>query len=249
MGRQGHKKSSGDYWQSLYPVVMRVSCKNCWRVYWARTAGNVVRSLDDPAGMEKYPYIHHLLEFEQRVRGASLAAEGCYAFDPVGVEQEMKDHPDAEFRSYILNGIKNGFQIGFNQAVICKSASSNKRPALENVGIVQEYLKMEVSLGCNLGPVPLERVAAGTQVSPLGVIPKSGQPGKWCLIVDLFSPDTKSVNAGIEPELCSFQYLRLDMVIAEVARIGRGAQLAKLDIESAYRTIPVHPGDRHLLAV
>ena len=74
MGRQGHKKSSGDYWQSLYPVVMRVSCKNCWRVYWARTAGNVVRSLDDPAGMEKYPYIHHLLEFEQRVRGAPVPA-------------------------------------------------------------------------------------------------------------------------------------------------------------------------------
>ena len=23
LGRQGHKKSSGDYWQSIYPVVMR----------------------------------------------------------------------------------------------------------------------------------------------------------------------------------------------------------------------------------
>ena len=140
----------------------------------------------------------------------------------------MKDHLDAEFRSYILNGIKNGFQIGFNQAVICKSASSNKRPALENVGIVQEYLKMEVSLGCNLGPVPLERVAAGTQVSPLGVIPKSGQPGKWCLIVDLFSPDTKSVNAGIEPELCSFQYLWLDLVIAEDGEDWQGSPVGKV---------------------
>ena len=120
---------------------------------------------------------------------------------------------------------------------------------MENAGVVQEYLKKEVSLGCILGPVPPERMPAGTQLSPFGVIPKSSQPGKWHLIVDLSSPDTKSVNAGIEPELCSLQYLRLDKVIAEVARIGRGAQLAKLDIESAYRMIPVHPGDRHLLAV
>ena len=97
---------------------------------------------------------------------------------------------------------------------------------MENAGIVQKYLKKEVSLGRILGPVPLERVPVGTQVSPLGVIPKSSQPGKWHLIVDLSSPDTKSVNAGIEPELCSLQYLRLDKVIAEVARIGRGAQLA-----------------------
>ena len=214
--------------------------------------GNVVRSLDDPAGMEKYPYIHHLLEFEQRVGGALVPAWLQKVATPLILREwseEMKDHPDAEFRGYILNGIKNGFRIGFNRAVICKSASSNMRSALENAGIVQEYLKKEVSLGRILRPVPPERVPAGTQASPLGVIPKSSQPGKWRLIVDLSSPDTKSVNAGIEPELCSLQYLRLDKVIAEVARIGRGAQLTKLDIESAYRTIPVHPRERHLLAV
>lgn len=62
-------------------------------------------------------------------------------------------------------------------------------------------------------------------------------------------PTRNGVNASIEPELCSLQYLQLHEVIAEVSRIGRGAQLAKLDIESAYRKIPVHPGDRQLLAV
>ena len=34
-----------------------------------------------------------------------------------------------------------------------------------------------------------------------------------------------------------------------VARLGQGALLAKVDIESAYRLIPVHPLDRPLLAV
>ena len=82
--------------------------------------------------------------------------------------EELKDHPDAEFRGYFLNGIKNGFRIGFNRAVTCKPASSNMHSALENVGIVQEYLKKEVSLGRILEPVPPERVPVSTQLSPCG---------------------------------------------------------------------------------
>ena len=64
--------------------------------------------------------------------------------------------------------------------------------ALENVVVVQEYLK-KVSLGRILGPVPPEGMPIGTQMSLFGVIPKSSQPGKSHLIVDLSSPDTKSV--------------------------------------------------------
>ena len=34
-----------------------------------------------------------------------------------------------------------------------------------------------------------------------------------------------------------------------VARLGRGTMLAKIDIESAYRLLPVHPQDRILQAI
>ena len=38
--------------------------------------------------------------------------------------------------------------------------------------------------------------------------------------------------------------------VAEIAvRLGKGSLLAKIDIESAYRLIPVHPQDRPLQAV
>ena len=38
--------------------------------------------------------------------------------------------------------------------------------------------------------------------------------------------------------------------VAEVARqLGRGAKLAKLDIAKAYRIVPIHPDDRHLLGM
>ena len=43
--------------------------------------------------------------------------------------------------------------------------------------------------------------------------------------------------------------LRVDEVAELIARLETGALLAKVDIESAYRLVPVHPEDRLLLAV
>lgn len=69
------------------------------------------------------------------------------------------------------------------------------------------------------------------------------------VIVHLWSPENMSVNDGIEPELCSMHYLHLDEVVKCIVQSGRWTQLAKRDVESAYRIVPVHPQDRALLAV
>ncbi len=44
-------------------------------------------------------------------------------------------------------------------------------------------------------------------------------------------------------------YTTVDKVAAQAALLGKGALLAKIDIESAYRLIPVHPQDRVLQAM
>lgn len=67
--------------------------------------------------------------------------------------------------------------------------------------------------------------------------------------MDLSSPEGRSVNDGIEPELCSLQYLRVDEVVRQVMVRGQGTLMAKMDIESAYRNVPVHPADRLLLGM
>jgi hypothetical protein len=41
----------------------------------------------------------------------------------------------------------------------------------------------------------------------------------------------------------------VESVAIAAQRLGRGALLAKLDIRSAYRLVPVHPQDRYLLGV
>ncbi len=87
------------------------------------------------------------------------------------------------------------------------------------------------------------------QISRVGVIPKGHKPGKWRLITDLSFPKGKSVNDAIDRELCSLQYTSVDKVATAAQRLGEGALLAKLDIKSAYRLVPVHPEDRPLLGM
>ena len=41
--------------------------------------------------------------------------------------------------------------------------------------------------------------------------------------------------------MCSLSYISVDQVADIAAQYGGGALLAKVDVESAYRLIPVHP--------
>ena len=90
---------------------------------------------------------------------------------------------------------------------------------------------------------------SSVQIIPFWMIPKPHQPGKWRLIVVLPSPRGKSVNDGIDPLLCSLSDARLEDAVLLILEAGTGSLQAKLDIESAYRMIPVHPDDRGLLGM
>ena len=43
--------------------------------------------------------------------------------------------------------------------------------------------------------------------------------------------------------------MKVDDVVQQVLSLGRGTLFAKIDIESAFRNVPVHPHDRHLLGM
>ena len=161
---------------------------------------------------------------------------------------ELQRHPDPHMVSYVLQGIRQGFKLGFDRSVRLKSARSNKPSSYQHQEVIDTYLSNEVSLGRVAGPFrhpPL----ANLHVSSFGVIPKKGQPGKWRLIVDLSSPAGSSVNEGILPEDFPLHYIKLEEIVSMVSRFGPGALMAKFDVESAYRNIPVHPSDRFLLGI
>ena len=85
-------------------------------------------------------------------------------------------------------------------------------------------------------------------ISRFDVIPKS-TPGKWRLITDLSHPEGGSVNNGIHPSMCTLHYTSVDRVARSMQKYGKGALMAKIDVKSAYRLVPVHPDDRYLLGV
>ena len=107
---------------------------------------------------------------------------------------DLRCHPDSAFSSFILRGMAQGFHIGFDQSTCClRSCSANHLSALANRTVVDVYIANEVTLGRLIGPLPQE-VAVGVYVSPIGLVPKVHQAGKWRMIVDLSCPHGHSVN-------------------------------------------------------
>ena len=121
------------------------------------------------------------------------------------------------------------------------------RSAEENQEVVEKHLQKECQLARVAGPLTAGSIPV--HINKFGAIPKSHQPGKWRLIVDLSYQQDGSVNDGIESELCSLSYASVDDAAAIITHLGRGTNMAKLDLESAYRIILMHPDDDHLLGM
>lgn len=57
------------------------------------------------------------------------------------------------------------------------------------------------------------------------------------------------MNDFIPQEFCSVNYATVDNAVQIIRRLGKGCAMAKTDVTSAFRIIPVHPADYHLLGV
>ena len=162
--------------------------------------------------------------------------------------RELSCHPNPQLVSSVLDGICHGFKLGFSHLQPLRLAKRNKPSTYEHLTVIDEYLANEVSVGRVAGPFASPPFPF-LHVSSFGVIPKRGQPGKWHLIMDLSSPGGASVNDGINPHEFKLHYITVDQIICMVSQFGRGALMAKFDVEAAYRNIAVHPSDRYLLGM
>ena len=86
-------------------------------------------------------------------------------------------------------------------------------------------------------------------LSILKVAPKK-TPGEFRFIHNLSYPyDEEAVNTSIPSDGVSVQYSTMDDAISHIKEMGVGAHLAKTDIKSAFRIVPIHPDDHHLLGM
>ena len=163
---------------------------------------------------QPYPYTDHLVALEacRPAVPRPMPTLGTHITSPLRVDnwrQALRNHPDKQFVQYLLEGLAQGFHIGFNPEQRCTSCKSNMRSADDNPQPVDKYIQTELAAGRIVGPF-LPHQVEGAQVSSFGVIPKANQPGKWRLILDLSSPYQQSVNDGISRELCSMRYVTID---------------------------------------
>ena len=197
-----------------------------------------------------YVYLDHLLAFDicRPVEDLSCLVISSEIHSPLQVSvwaAELSDHPDKAYVEYILQGISNGFRIDFDRRQHISAARGN---LIDKPDAVTEYLQREVLLG-RMWKIPLTILPRGVHISPLGMIPKKNKPGKCRLIIDLSSPHGASINDGTDTDRSSLSYASVDHLAALVVSTGRGCFLVKVDIKEAYRMVPVHPQDQHLLGV
>ena len=97
------------------------------------------------------------------------------AVSPLKVDEfsrELASHPDQQKVSYIIEGLRHGFKLGFQASHRLRPAKKNKPSAFQHQKVVDEYLANEVALGRVAGPFispPLRCL----HISSFGVIPKN----------------------------------------------------------------------------
>lgn len=211
-------------------------------------------SYPHPLGSQgNYAYTSDLMRLDSRRHTAQGSPDQRIAgvHTPLKVdvwEKKLRYHPDRDYVRYILTGIKQGFCIGVEEGVPLKSAGRNMLSAKKNPQIIEEYIQKEAAQGNIMGPFPVQ-TAPRVHINRFGVIPKKHQPGKWRLITDLSFPEGSSINDTIDPKICSLSYITVDQVANKAIALGKGSLLAKIDIKSAYRLVPVWPQDRKWLGM
>lgn len=147
--------------------------------------------------------------------------------DCVGIwERELSTDTD---RDYILSGVKHGFDILDGQRPPLRASMSNYKSAnVSNFSKVQAQIEKEVLQGnyifCDKPPLV---------TSSLGAIPKDN--GKIRLIHDLSRPDG-GLNQFVTDTSTSFQ-----TVDDATDMMSKNCYVTKIDLQSAYRSVPIHP--------
>jgi len=143
-----------------------------------------------------------------------------------------------------MDGFQNGFSLQYTGPRTSRN-SRNLRSAVANPDILLSKIKKEVNEGRVAGPFsepPFENLI----VSPLGLVPKK-QKGEFRMIHHLSYPEGGSINDFIDPKLSSVQYTSFDAAITFIQKLGRNCKLFKMDLKNAFRNLPIHPSDFHLL--
>ena len=162
----------------------------------------------------------------------------------VDLLNHLLTHYPSSSKSFLIQGLENGFSIRAG-AILQSRFSRNHASALSNPSFIHKKLQKELALDHISGPYdnpPFKIMVC----SPIGVVPKK-EPGQFRLILDLSYPKGHGINSGIPQEYSSVKYETFDDFVDILLSLPSGALASKADIQHAFRILPIHPSDYHLL--
>ena len=139
----------------------------------------------------------------------------------------MDQYPNTELAHKLYLGFTQGFKLHYLGLRI-PIQSKNLVSAYKNHRETWDKICKEIELGRIGGPfvsLPISNLC----ISPIGVVPKGKNSG-WRLITHLSFPNHNSVYVFIDPNETSVQYTSFDQVVQIIAKYGKGAAIAKCDI-------------------
>ncbi|XP_065126277.1 uncharacterized protein [Paramisgurnus dabryanus] len=163
---------------------------------------------------------------------------------------ELTSYPNANFTSYLLNGLSQGFNPGVLASPTLNMICPNLQSALVEPETVDLLIHKEVNEKFIMGPFSAPPFST-FRVSPIGVATRKFS-GKKRPIFDLSSPHSSplpSINSLIPLEEFSLNYHDIDQAITLIKNAGRSAWMAKVDITSAFKIMPIHPDFWHLFGI
>ena len=122
--------------------------------------------------------------------GTLLPGPACHS--PIHTDYLMltlRHQPDPRFSAFIHQGLlTEGFRIGFNrQSTQLVSARRNHPSALVQPEVVSARIATELEAGRLVGHVA-QHLCPFVHSNTMELVPKSHQPNKWRLVVDLSFP-------------------------------------------------------------
>ena len=159
----------------------------------------------------------------------------------------LNSYPLDNDAQFLIDGFSQGFRIPYEKEFKPR-ISNNHKSAINNSEIIWEKLEKEIALGRVAGPFKHIPLNGNIMVSPIGLVEKKSS-NDFRLIFDLSYPKSFSVNDGISSELSKVQYTSFDKAISMTQKMGRHSLLAKLDIQSAFRLLPICPDDFKFLGM
>jgi hypothetical protein len=149
-------------------------------------------------------------------------------------------YPHAAAAHTLVSCIRQGVSLGYAGGRLGTQAGRNLVSADEHAAAVDKDMEKQLKLGRRVGPLTAHPFTF-FRSNPLGVVFKRGSQ-KPRVIHHLSWPrNGPNVNAGMEDfdvKLDAF-----DRAVKSLRALGHNAHMAKIDIEAAYRCIPVRPAD------